>query len=241
MSVVPVAVPAFLDLRRYAARVPAPAAAPAATAWSANRGWLALPEGPVSLGCLTLPAGSGDVPAQAHDEFLIVLDGALDLTAGDQSLTLAKDASLVVPAGVALRWQSAAATTVIFMRCQADAGAAQALVPIDASAGLQPSGAPLAELLTTPTPQCRSFTDYRSLDGEFMCGTWDSTPYTRTSMRYRHYELMHLLEGEVAFVDGQDNEGVFGEGDIFLVTRGADCSWDSQVHVKKVFAIHRPA
>lgn len=241
MPVVPAAVPAFLDLRRYAALTPVRDGVSAAEAWSAGRDWLALPEGPVTLGRLILPAGSGDVPAQSHDEFLIVLEGEVVLVADGQSTTLATDASLVVPAGVALQWRCAKAATIIFMRCSATAGTAQGLVPIDESAALQPSGAPLAELLTTPTPQCRSFTDYRSLDGEFMCGTWDSTPYTRTAMRYRHYELMHLLEGEVGFVDGPGNEGVFGKGDVFLVCRDAECSWDSQVHVKKVFAIHRPA
>ena len=32
-----------------------------------------------------------------------------------------------------------------------------------------------------------------------------------------------------------------GKGDIFLATRGAQCAWISKVHVKKVYAIHRPA
>ena len=48
-----------------------------------------------------------------------------------------------------------------------------------------------------PPPSCRNFTDYRSADGEFVCGTWDSTPYHRRAMFYRHYELMYLLEGSV--------------------------------------------
>ena len=93
---------------------------------------------------------------------------------------------------------------------------------------LEPSAAHVAELLTGPTPSCRNFTDYRSVDGEFVCGAWDSTPYHRLSIPYRHYELMHLLEGRVTFVDGEGREGRFGKGDIFLVEQGAHCSWDSR-------------
>ncbi len=60
-------------------------------------------------------------------------------------------------------------------------------------------------------------------------------------MRYRHYELMHLLAGTVTFVDDAAREGTFSTGDIFLVEQGAECSWDSRVDVKKVYAIYRPA
>jgi uncharacterized cupin superfamily protein len=60
-------------------------------------------------------------------------------------------------------------------------------------------------------------------------------------MAYRHYELMYLLDGSVTFIDEAGTEGAFAKGDIFLVEQGASCSWDSQVHVKKVYCIYRPA
>ncbi|MBP7338304.1 MAG: DUF861 domain-containing protein [Niveispirillum sp.] len=74
-----------------------------------------------------------------------------------------------------------------------------------------------------------------------MAGTWDSTPYHRRAMRYRHFELMLLLQGSVTFVDGTGREGTFRKGDIFLVEQGADCSWESREQVAKIYAIHRPA
>ena len=46
-------------------------------------------------------------------------------------------------------------------------------------------------------------------------------------MLYRHYELMHLLEGSVTLVDETGRTGTFVRGDIFLVEQGARCSWDS--------------
>jgi uncharacterized cupin superfamily protein len=66
---------------------------------------------------------------------------------------------------------------------------------IDEAAELAPSNPPLPELLIGPTPSCRKHTDYASANGEFTCGTWDSTPYNRLPMPYPHIELMHLLEG----------------------------------------------
>ncbi|WP_246089343.1 cupin domain-containing protein [Paraburkholderia guartelaensis] len=108
------------------------------------------------------------------------------------------------------------------------------IVPIDSAPQLEPSGAPLAELLLTPTPHCRNQTDHRSLDGKFTCGTWDSTPYHRLAMSYSHYELMHLLEGSVTFVDETGRPATFSRGDIFLVEQGARCSWESREHVAKV-------
>ncbi|MFV4725635.1 cupin domain-containing protein, partial [Mycobacterium tuberculosis] len=87
------------------------------------------------------------------------------------------------------------------MAYTAGAGAPAAAVPVDLAAELAPSGAPLAELLIGPTPSCRNHTDYRSADGTFTCGVWDSTPYHRRAMRYAHFELMVLLKGSVTFVD----------------------------------------
>ena len=114
------------------------------------------------------------------------------------------------------------------------------IVPIDEAASLEPSNPPIADLLVGPTPSCRNHSDYRSTNGEFVCGTWDSTPYHRRAMLYRHIELMHLLDGRVTFKDATGSV-TFSKGDVFLAMRGAECAWISQVHVKKVYAIHRPA
>jgi uncharacterized cupin superfamily protein len=114
------------------------------------------------------------------------------------------------------------------------------IVPIQASPELKPSGTPSLDLLTTPVPSCRNFTDYLSADGQFMCGTWDSTPYARKPLFYRHYELMHLLEGSVDFVDEVGRSRTFSKGDIFLVEQRANCTWDSREHVVKVYVIYRP-
>lgn len=157
------------------------------------------------------------------------------------TLVLADGASAVLPRGAGFTWRCAAPATLIYVRYKQGAPSDGTLVPIDESAPLEPSGTPLAELLIGPTPQCRNHTDLRSADGEFVCGTWDSTPYHRRPMHYRHYELMHLLEGAVTLEDEGGERRTFSKGDVFLVEQHAQCSRESRKHVKKVYVIYRPA
>ncbi len=230
----------FIDLRAFAAQ--ALPAAMAGGSWLESRVEVPLAPGPVTLSVLKLAAGRGEVPPLPGDEFVLVLTGSLTLTAGGASVTLGPDQAAMVPRGLPLAWDAPAGATALVMR-SAEPGAAGAdrVVAIDTAAPLAPSGAPLAELLLSPTPSCRNHTDYTSGSGVFMAGTWDSTPYHRRAMRYRHFELMLLLQGSVTFVDGTGREGTFRKGDIFLVEQGADCSWESREQVAKIYAIHRPA
>lgn len=224
----------FMDVRRFAERVRS-----LASPFGVTRQCLPLPPGPVSVGALTVAPGSHRELVDV-DEFVVVQEGNVVLEANGVVMSLASGASALIRCGTALQWRAKAPASLIFMRYSTARVGDGGVVQINPDAELVPSGAPLAELLTTPAPECRNHTDYRSDDGEFMCGTWDSTPYTRKAMEYRHYELMHLLDGEVTFVDAAGQRGTFGRGDIFLVRQGAECSWDSQVYVRKVYAIWRP-
>lgn len=232
----PVRFPSFFDLREFA-RTSRP---PFGQTDGLVRRHVKLPRGPVAVGALHVAAG--DHPESVDgDEFAMACEGSVFLRIDGKELSLARGESAVIRAGSDVLWTAEDAATLIFMRYRTPAGQDPGFVPIDYGAELAPSGAPLAELLTTPTPACRNFTDYRSVDGEFVCGTWDSTPYTRKAMRYRHYELMYLLDGEVSFEDEVGARATFAQGDVFLVRQGAECSWDSRSHVRKVYAIWRPA
>lgn len=228
--------PSFFDLREFART----ARSPLAQTDSLVRRHVELPPGPVAVGALHMAAGE-HAESVDGDEFVVADQGRVSLHVDGAELSLAPGESAAIRAGSVVRWVAEDAATLIFMRYRTPSGQDPGFVPIDYAAELAPSGAPLAELLTTPTPVCRNFTDYRSADGEFVCGTWDSTPYTRKAMRYRHYELMYLLDGEVSFEDEVGARATFAQGDIFLIRQGAECSWDSQVHVRKVYAIWRPA
>ena len=149
--------------------------------------------------------------------------------------------SAVLPAGLNFGPRAAAGTIAIIVAWSSRGGRPpEDIVLIDEAASIQPSNPPAADLLVGPTPSCRNHSDYRSTNGEFVCGRRDSTPYHRRAMLYRHIELMQLLDGSVTFEDATGSV-TFGKGDVFLATRGAECAWISHVHVKKVYAIHRPA
>lgn len=236
----------FIDLRQFEqdkTRGIALTAAAGEDRFLASRRLLDFPPGPVTAGAITLEAGSGAVQSHPADEFIIVCSGSLKLTQEQQGRTivLGPNNSAVIQHGAAFSWSAQGPVSLIFMRYAGSQPGERAVVPIRESAPLSPSNPPLAELLISPTPSCRAHSDHRSADAEFSCGVWDSTPYHRHAMYYRHYELMYLIEGSVAFADETGRSGTFSKGDIFMVEQGAQCSWESREYVAKVFALYRPA
>jgi uncharacterized cupin superfamily protein len=224
----------FVDLRSFAAT-----AAVSGGDYLSARTPLAMPDGAELIAALT-PTGSGSIERLDADEFLIVLEGELSLDSGTTKVCLKPGESAVLPANLSFVWSAGPNLRAIVMRCVVAPGATD-IVPIDEAAPLTPSGSPQDALLVGPTPSCRNHRDYQSEDDVFVCGTWDSTPYHRRAMPYGHYELMHLLAGEVTFEDETGRTGTFGQGDTLLIERGAYCSWSSKTHVKKIYATYRPA
>lgn len=221
-----------IDLRAYADEV-------AATGeWLAGRKAPAFADAGAVVAAMA-PVGDGRVRSLPADEFLIVLSGRIGIETARGGRIVETARSAVLPSGLDFVWRAAAGTVAVVVSCPGAKGAGDS-ISIDEAAPLEPSGPPLAELLVGPTPSCRNHTDFESASGEFMCGTWDSTPYHRRPMVYRHIELMHLLEGAVTFGTEEGESATFSKGDVFLARRGAKCSWRSDVHVKKVYAIHRP-
>jgi uncharacterized cupin superfamily protein len=196
----------------------------------------------VSVETVALAAGEAGEVLLTADEFVLVVEGAICFRQAARELRLEAGQAGVMVRGKRVEWAAKAATELVIMRCTAAGGAgADEPVSIDVDAPLSPSNPPLAELLIGPTPACRNHSDYRSASGEFVCGTWDSTPYHRRLMNFRHFELMRLLEGEVTFVDQDGRTGRFGAGDVVLFVQGGGCSWESRTHVKKIYATYRPA
>lgn len=229
--------PSFIDLSAFAAEQHS---GMGADPFGEGRRLAPLRGRPVEAGSIHVPAGKGVAAAAAGDCWMILADGALTIATDDGAHEFAAGESWVVPAGTAFDWQARNSATVIFLRYTKGVNSPAGIVPVDAEADLAPSGAPLAELLVDDTPVCRNFSTFRSADGEFTCGVWDSTPYHRRPMRYAHFELMHLLQGQVTLVDESGRSRTFAQGDIFLIEQGAECSWESREHVAKVYAIYRP-
>lgn len=201
---------------------------------------LPLPEGPVTIESVLLSAGASGEAVLPGDEFVLVLSGGVRFRQKGQELQVGEGEAAVLLRDHPLEWTAEEAAELLVMRCTAG-GSADEPVVIDTKAPLLPSNPPLADLLVGPTPSCRSHSDFRSATGEFACGTWDSTPYHRRLMTFRHFELMRLLEGEVTFIDQNGKTGTFSAGDIVLFVQGGGSSWESRSNVKKIFSTYRPA
>jgi uncharacterized cupin superfamily protein len=222
-----------IDLRAYAAHV-------ASTHdWLSGRAAPAFDDGATVVTAIA-PLGEGRVATLPSDEFVIVISGELTLEGAQRRAVVGPDRSVVLPCGAAFGWRAAAGTVAVIVACPGAARTLPEPVPIDEAAPLSPSNPPPADLLLGAMPSCRNHSDYRSASGEFVCGVWDSTPYHRRAILHPQVELMHLLEGAATFVDASGSV-TFSEGDILVRVRGAHCSWLSEVHVKKVYATHKPA
>ena len=203
---------------------------------------LPLPQGPITVEMARVQGGASGRSRLAGDELVLVVEGDITLDqAGARCALSAGDAGVVVRERP-LDWRSDGGARLIVMRYTDGVGAgADGPVLIDQRAALVPSNPPAADVLIGPTPQCRGHSDYRSASGEFACGTWDSTPYNRRLINFRHYELMRLLEGSVTFVDAAGGKGTFGAGDIILFEQGGGAAWESRQYVKKIYGTYRPA
>lgn len=229
----------FVDVLESRAEWPA-ADDSEAGSYLAGRRRLPLADGPVTIESVLLSSGGSGQAVLPGDEFVLVLSGVVRFRQKGRDLRISAGEAAVILRDHLLEWAANEPAELLVMRCTAG-GSADEPVVIDTAAPLSPSSAPLAELLVGSTPSCRNHSDYRSATGEFVCGTWDSTPYHRRRMTFRHFELMRLLEGEVTFIDQHGRSGTFGAGDVVLFVQGGAASWESRSHVKKIYSTYRPA
>ena len=232
----------FVDVLRTSAQWPLVEDPAIGDGFCRDRRRLPLPEGPITIEVGQVPRGATGRSRLSGDEFVLVLEGDLSFEQSGARCALTAGEAGVVVRERPLDWRTDGGAKLVVMRCTAGGGAgADGPVRIDQRAPLAPANPPAPDVLIGPTPDCRNHTDYRSASGELVCGTWDSTPYKRRLISFRHYELMRLLEGSVTFVDAAGREGTFGAGDVVLFEQGGGASWESREHVKKIYCTYRPA
>ena len=197
--------------------------------------------GPCSVLAISLDTGSGESTGLDADTWVFAEKGAVTLTGPAGDVTLAEGQSAVITRNTPFAWRTQAPAVLIGMAYPDGEGGDPGITVIDNRATLNPSNPPAAELLLGETPSCRSNNHFASADETFKCGIWDSTPYQRTPIFFHHSELMHLLAGSVTFTDASGRTATFSKGDTFIIEQGAECSWDSQVDVAKIYALYRPA
>jgi uncharacterized cupin superfamily protein len=197
--------------------------------------------GPCRVVAIALDAGSGNAGALDADTFVLVTDGSLRLTGAEGAIDLATGESAVIARGTPFTWEAQSPVSIIGMAYPLGEGGTPQIVKIDNNASLNPSNPPADNVLLSEKPACRSNNHFLSGDGQFSCGVWDSTPYTRKPIFFRHTELMHLLAGEITFVDASGKTATFAKGDTLIIEQGAEVSWDSRVDVAKIYATFKPA
>jgi len=226
-------VAAVVDIRRYAAGTKP------SNDWLNGRAAPAFADEAARVAAVAL-RGEGHVEGLATDEFVLVLEGRLEIDSAAGTLAMERGAAGVLPVGTSFSWYASEDLLAIIYAAPTEGpGNATAPFLIDQNAPMTPSKPPLPENLLGPMPSCRSHNDYVSANSEFACGTWDSTPYHRRRISYRQVELMYLLQGKVTFADDKGSV-TFSAGDACMFVRGDGCSWLSEEHVKKIFSIHRP-
>lgn len=231
--------PTFVDLRVLVQS--APAIAGQDDPFGAGAHKLPARAGPCTLLVVSLAGGSGSSAGLDADTWVIVESGAVTLTGPAGDIDLREGQSAVIARGTAFAWRSDLPSSLIAMAYPGGEAGEPGIIAIDNSASLAPSNPPAAHLLLGETPSCRSNNHFASGDETFKCGIWDSTPYQRTAIFFSHTELMHLLAGEVTFTDAAGRTATFRQGDTFIIEQGAECTWDSQVDVAKIYAQFRPA
>ncbi len=229
--------PSFVDLESLAATLASDAGL---EPFGSGARLLPVRAGPCEIFVTSVAAGEGAHVEGRGDTWIFVRKGTLTLDAGPQRAVIGPGTSAVISKGTVFHWHAAQPVSIIGMRYLDAVEEGRGISVIDNAATLVVSNPPADEVLTSERPSCRSHNAFRSASGEFLCGTWDSTPYQRIPIFFRHSELMHLLEGEVTFTDESGRTGTFRKGDTFIIEQGARCSWASFVHVAKIYAQFKP-
>ncbi|UCP11588.1 cupin domain-containing protein [Pseudomonas sp. MM213] len=182
--------------------------------------------------------GQFSVDEYPYSEMIVVHAGQVTLRSQDRTLQLNPGDSAVIARGTSLLveaqpdslWAFCADTQLVEERNPG-------LTALPQLTLLSSSNPPDAEILLSPTPQCRSHNLFVEEETHLLIGVWDSTPYTRRARPHKLHELMHLLEGSVTLQVADGSDLTVNPGDTVFVPRGTPCAWKSSVYVRKFYVV----
>src|SRR5690606_23854411 len=90
-----------------------------------------------------------------------------------------------------------------------------------------PSTPTPAHLLISGDPKQSDVTIASDPTGRMNVGVWDTTAYHRRAIAFPKHEVMYLLDGNLALTDAEGTRHSFAKGDVFLVTLGTLCDWQT--------------
>jgi len=181
------------------------------------------------------------------DEFMVLLEGSVTILHEDGSrLTVDAGETFVIPKGTMCSWIQAGYVRKFFVIFD-DPTATQTkdtsklrAFKVDPTIPLQKSDGPDPALVTSGAPVWHDQQLYHDATGQLMVGVWSTTPYERKIIPFPRHELMHIVEGEVTIKDSAGGSQIFKPGDTFLVPKGAEMGWKSDIPVRKIYCIFLP-
>lgn len=199
----------------------------------------------LSAGVWQQDANETDWMEYPIDEFMIVLEGEVVIEEETRRTAIKAGEAFVIPKGLKLRWTQKSRVRKIFVILEDDKPKADSTtlrtVKIETGAPLQPSDAPSPTvLLSRPAPTQHAHEDYASPHRRFTAGVWNTTPYTRKTIPFPRFELMHILEGSVTMSNGLGLHENISAGETIFVPMGTANGWQSHGLLKKIYCIVQP-
>jgi uncharacterized cupin superfamily protein len=181
----------------------------------------------------------------AVDEFMVLLEGSLDIENEDGSTqTFRAGEGFVIPKGAVLAWKQSEYLRKFWVihdnseSAPAAAGLIALLADPDAHLPRMPRAD--AALFEGEVPDMGMNILYQDPDGKFIAGVWDSTPMTRVASTIERSELMHIIAGSGSITNADGVVFEFRAGDTFMVPVGMGYQWRSDEYVKKLFCSYTP-
>jgi uncharacterized cupin superfamily protein len=179
------------------------------------------------------------------DEFMILLEGSLDIENEDGTLqTFRAGEGFVIPKGAVLQWRQGEYLRKFWMihdnpdSAPAAPGLtallADAEAPLPAVTGLDPAP------FVGDVPEMGQRNLYQDPSGRFLAGIWECSPMQRKPTTIERSELMHIVEGSGSITNADGVVFEFSAGDTFLVPIGMGYQWQNHEYVKKLFCSYTP-
>lgn len=184
---------------------------------------------------------------QDCDEFMLLLDGAVEIVQPDGKITrIVAGESFILPKGLMRQWRQSGDVKKIFVILETPDDPATrdqaglAVIKPDPSLALSPSAGPKPETLHGGRPVQRGHKIFEDRSGKLSVGVWDTTAYHRKTVPFPRHELMCLLEGSVSITGPSGRMQSFKAGESFFVPYRAVTDFKVDGYLRKIYAILQP-
>ena len=182
------------------------------------------------------------------DEFMWVIEGQVDMMAGDGTATHVKQGeTFCIRNGIPVSWKQPGFLRKFYMTyadpnaetpdVSAANGGVLVFDAIKLKSGLTKMETTDPFVIKGETPLQHDSNAFTNDAGNMFAGMWDSTAFESEMLPFPCYEFVQLLEGEIVITEGDGTVHEFVAGDAFLVPEGAICSWKTTDYVKKFYCM----